>query len=168
MDKKTLVTYASKHGSTAGIAEKIGEMLRHKGLQTDVLDVGSVHNLTPYNNIILGSSVYIGLWHKKAVRFLRKNSEQLAGMAVWIFICGPTGSGNPLDLTNGWLYPKSLEPVIEQIKPRSVTCFGGKLVLQTLNPIEKWMINKVKAPEGDFRNWQAIASWVETIRNAAI
>lgn len=77
MGKKILVAYGSKRGSTAEIAEKIGETLRQKGLQVDVLDAGIVNDLTPYNKIILGSSVYIGLWHKNAVRFLKKNIEIL-------------------------------------------------------------------------------------------
>lgn len=164
MGKKILVAYGSKRGSTAEIAEKIGEALRQKGLQVDVLDAGTVNDLTPYSKIILGSSVYIGLWHKNAVRFLKKNIEILEKLPVWLFICGPTGSGNPIEQMDGWFYPKSLQPVIERIHPRAITCFSGKLVLKTLNPFEKWIINKVKAPEGDFRDWQAVASWANTIR----
>lgn len=164
MGKKILVAYGSKRGSTAEIAEKIGETLRQKGLQVDVLDAGIVNDLTPYNKIILGSSVYIGLWHKNAVHFLKKNIEILEKLPVWLFICGPTGSGNPIEQMDGWFYPKSLQPIIERIHPRAITCFGGKLVLKTLNPFEKWIINKVKAPEGDFRDWQAVASWADTIR----
>lgn len=38
MDKSILAAYGSKRGSTAEIAEKIGETLRQKGLQVDVLD----------------------------------------------------------------------------------------------------------------------------------
>jgi len=163
MDKKILVVYGSKRGSTAEIAEKIGEILKQKGLQVDVLDAGTVYDLTPYSKIILGSSVYIGLWHKKIVRFLKTNIESLEKIPVWIFICGPTGPGNPIDQMDGRLYPKSLYPVIERIHPRDITCFGGKLELKKLNPFEKWIINKVKAPEGDFRDWQAIASWADTI-----
>lgn len=164
MCKKILVTYGSKRGSTAEIAEKIGETLRQKGLQVDVLDAGTVNDLTPYSKIILGSSVYIGLWHKKAVVFLKKNIEALEKIPVWLFICGPTGPGNPIEQMDGCLYPKSLQPIIERIHPRSITCFGGKLVLKTLNPFEKWIINNVKAPEGDFRDWQAVASWADAIK----
>jgi menaquinone-dependent protoporphyrinogen oxidase len=164
MDKKILVAYGSKRGSTAEIAERIGETLRQKGLQVDVLDAGTVNDLTPYSKIILGSSVYIGRWHKKAVRFLKKNIEVLEKLPVWLFICGPTGPGNPIEQMDGWFYPKSLRPVIERIHPRDFTCFGGKLEMKTLNPFEKLIINKVKAPEGDFRDWQAVASWADTTR----
>lgn len=164
MGKKILVAYGSKRGSTAEVAEKIGAILRQKGLQVDVLDAGTVKELAPYNKIILGSSIYIGRWHKKAVHFLKKNIESLEKLPVWLFICGPTGPGNPIEQMDGWFYPKSLQQVIERIHPRDITCFGGKLVLKTLNPFEKWIINKVKAPEGDFRDWQAVSSWVDTIR----
>lgn len=163
MDKKILVAYGSKRGSTAEIAERIGETLRQKGLQVDVLDAGTVTDLTPYSKIILGSSVYIGLWHKKVVHFLKRNIEVLEKLPVWLFICGPTGPGNPIEQMDGWFYPKSLRPVIERIHPRDITCFGGKLELKTLNPFEKWIINKVQAPEGDFLNWKDIVFWTETI-----
>lgn len=163
MDKKILVAYGSKRGSTAEIAEKIGETIRQTGLQVDVLDAGTVKDLTPYNKIILGSSVYIGLWHKNAVLFLKNNIEILEKAPVWLFICGPTGSGNPIDQMDGYLYPKSLQPLIERIHPRAITCFGGKLVLKMLNPFEKWIIKKVKAPEGDFRDWQVVESWANEI-----
>lgn len=163
MDKKVLATYGSKLGSTAEIAEKIGEIIRQKGLQADVLDAGTVKDLTPYNKIIVGSSLYMGQWNKKAVSFLKKNMGMLAKLPVWCFVSGPTGPGNPVELLDGRLYPKSLQPVIEEIKPHGITCFGGKLAIDKLGPFEKWIIKKVKAPDGDFRDWEAIAAWTDTI-----
>ncbi len=49
MDKIILVAYGSKRGSTAEIAEKIGEIIRQIGLQVDVLDAGTVNDQTPYS-----------------------------------------------------------------------------------------------------------------------
>ncbi|MBN1222528.1 MAG: hypothetical protein JXB23_04730 [Candidatus Aminicenantes bacterium] len=40
MDNQVLVTYATKHGATAEIAEKIGQVLRQAGLGVDVLGRG--------------------------------------------------------------------------------------------------------------------------------
>lgn len=163
MEKGILVTYASKRGSTAEIAEKIGEVLRQNGLLVDVLPVNKVRDLTPYRTVVLGSSVYIGLWRREAVKFLKENEKYLSELTVWLFSSGPTGTGDPLELTEGWCFPESLRPVIERIQPRGITCFGGKLDLKNMNLIEKMMINKVKAPIGDFRNWVAITSWAEAI-----
>jgi hypothetical protein len=74
-------------------------------LQVDVLDAGTVSDLTLYSTVILGSSVYIGCWHKKVVHFLNKNIESLEKLPVWIFICGPTGPGNPIERLDGWFAP---------------------------------------------------------------
>jgi len=38
--------------------------------------------------------------------------------------------------------------------------------VKKLNLIEKWMINNVKAPLGDFRDWEAITSWTTAIADA--
>ncbi|MCL5071480.1 MAG: flavodoxin domain-containing protein [Actinobacteria bacterium] len=157
------MAYASKRGATAEIATKIGEVLRQKGLQADVLPVDKVKTLAPYGTVVLGSAVYIGQWRRDAVKFLSKNEKCLSELSVWLFSSGPTGAGDPLELLKGWRFPESLRSVIEQINPRSITCFGGKLDLKTINFLEKFMINKVQAPIGDFRNWKAITSWAEAL-----
>jgi menaquinone-dependent protoporphyrinogen IX oxidase len=53
--------------------------------------------------------------------------------------------------------------VIEQIKPRGITCFGGKLDLKTMSFFEKMIANKFQSPIGDFRNWETIIAWAEAI-----
>ena len=47
MDTRVLVTYATKHGATGEIAEKIGEVLREAGLPTDVAPTYQVGDVTP-------------------------------------------------------------------------------------------------------------------------
>ena len=66
MNRQALVTYATKYGAAAAIAEKIGEILRQEGLYTDLLPVKRVTDLTPYTAVILGSAVYVGRWRKEA------------------------------------------------------------------------------------------------------
>ena len=72
---KVLVTYATRLGATAGIAEKIGEVLTQVGLQADVLPVKEVRDLAPYQAVVLGSAVYSFKWRKEAVRFLNANDQ---------------------------------------------------------------------------------------------
>jgi menaquinone-dependent protoporphyrinogen oxidase len=163
MDTQVLVAYASKHGATAEIAEKIGQVLRQAGLPTDVLSADRVGDLTPYKAVILGSGVYIGRWRKAAMRFLQTHEEALAERQVWLFSSGPTGEGDPVELANGWRLPKSLQPVVDRIRPRDVALFHGALDVTKLNAVEKWMIKRVEAPVGDFRDWDAITSWATAI-----
>jgi len=67
---------------------------------------------------------------------------------------------------NGWRFPKTLQPIADRIRPRDIAIFHGNVKLKELNFIEKWMIKNVKSPIGDFRDWEAITSWAETIADA--
>lgn len=164
MENKVLVAYASKYGATAEIAEKIGEELRQAGLQVDVLPVKSIKDVKVYNAVILGSAVYIGQWRKEAVKFLTDNEELLKKQSVWLFSSGPTGKGDPLELTKGWKFPAKLKPIIERIEPHDVSIFHGAIDIDKLNFLEKFgIIRIVKAPVGDFRDWDTITAWVNSI-----
>jgi menaquinone-dependent protoporphyrinogen oxidase len=165
MDVQVLVAYATKYGATAEIAEKISQVLRQAGLRTDVLPADRVSDLTLYKAVVLGSAVYIGKWRKEAVKFLQVNETALAEKLVWLFSSGPTGEGDPLELTQGWRLPGKLQPVADRIAPRDIAIFHGALDANKLNLIEKWMIKKVEAPVGDFRDWEAITSWATAIGN---
>jgi menaquinone-dependent protoporphyrinogen oxidase len=163
MDNQILVAYATKYGATAEIAEKIGQVLRQAGLRTDVLPTGRVSDLTPYQAVVLGSAVYIGKWRKEAVKFLQANENMLAERQVWLFSSGPTGQGDPVELLKDWRFPGALQPIVDRIQPHDIAVFHGNLNMKKLNFIEKWMIKNVKAPIGDFRDWEAITAWATTI-----
>jgi len=163
MNTQVLVAYDTKYGGTAEIAEKIGQVLRQAGLRADVLPADRVSDLTPYEAVVLGSGVYVGRWRKEATTFLKANEKALAERPVWLFSSGPTGEGDPVELTDGWRLPKALQPIADRVQPRDVAVFHGVLDAKKLNLIEKWMIKNVKAPLGDFRDWDAITSWATTI-----
>lgn len=163
MDNQVLVAYATKHGATAEIAEKIGQVLLQAGLRTDVLPADRVSDLTPYRAIVLGSAVYIGQWHKEAVKFLQANETVLAERLVWLYSSGPLGEGDPLKLTQGWRIPDKLQPMADRIAPRDIAVFHGAVDVGKLNFIEKWMLRNTKSPVGDFRDWEAITSWATAV-----
>ena len=163
MGNQVLVAYATKHGATAEIADKIGQVLRQAGLRTDVLPADRVIDLTPYTAVVLGSAVYIGQWRKEAVKFLQANETVLADRPVWLFSSGPLGEGDPLELTQAWRLPEKLQPMVDRIAPRDIAVFHGAVDVGKLNFIEKWMLKNTKSPVGDFRNWEAITSWATAI-----
>ncbi len=168
MDSQVLVAYATKHGATAEIAEKIGQTLRQAGLRADVLPAQRVDDLSPYQAVILGSAVYMGQWRKEAATFLGANEKALAGRPVWLFSSGPTGEGDPLQLLKGWRLPKTQQAVADRIHPREIAVFGGALDPKKMNLFEKWIIKNVKASLGDFRDWDAIDAWAKAISDALL
>lgn len=166
MDKKVLVAYASKYGATAEIAEKIGEVLKQGGIDTEVLSVKEVTSPEQYGAVVLGSALYIGQWRKEASEFLKNNVKLLSAMPVWLFSSGPSGEGDPVELVQGALIPSSLQPVIDNINPRDITVFHGNLDISRLGFLEKLAIKNIKAPTGDFRDWKDITSWANSIVEA--
>jgi menaquinone-dependent protoporphyrinogen oxidase len=160
---KLLVTYASKYGSTAEIADVIGKELRKRGQEVEVKPIDDVANLTEYDGFVIGSALYAGSWLKPAARFLRANQELLARHPVWLFSSGPTGEGDPYEILGGWTFPKDLEPFLETIKPREVILFHGNIDLDKLHFGEKMIIKAVKATVGDYRDWLVIRSWASLL-----
>jgi menaquinone-dependent protoporphyrinogen oxidase len=163
MYSQVLVAYGTKHDGTAEIADRIGQVLREAGLRTDVHPANRVSDLTPYKAVVLGSGVYIGRWRKEAATFLKANEQALAERSVWLFSSGPTGEGDPVELTDGWRFPNGLQSIADRIQPRDVAVFHGVVDTTKLNLLEKWAIKNVKAPVGDFRDWDAITSWAAAI-----
>ncbi|OGN87029.1 MAG: hypothetical protein A2158_06085 [Chloroflexi bacterium RBG_13_46_14] len=163
MAKKVLVAYGSRYGGTREIAEKIGDVLKQENLEVDVLSADRAGDPAQYDGVIIGSAVYIGQWRKEAANYLIKNEARITGKPLWLFSSGPTGEGDPVELMKGWRYPKKLEPVINRLKPRDNAIFGGVAKESDLNFLFRFMLSRVKAPLGDFRNWDIITDWAKKI-----
>lgn len=166
MNQVILVAYATKHGATAEVAQRIGDILKGEGLDVQVLPVKKAAKPDQYRAVVLGSAVYIGGWRKEAAQYLQENEAALASLPVWLFSSGPTGEGDPVELLKGWRIPDALKPVAERIQPRDIAVFSGELDEQKMNFLEKTIIKNVKAPTGDFRDWPAIESWAKGIAAA--
>ena len=166
MDIQVLVAYATKYGATAEIAEKIGQVLGQAGLRTHVLPTDRVSDLTPYNAVVLGSAVYVGQWRKEAATFLEANEKKLAERPVWLFSSGPTGEGDPVQLMKGWRFPEAQQPIADRIRARDIAFFHGVLDMKKLSLAEQLIVKGIKAPVGDFRDWDAITSWAAAMADA--
>lgn len=163
MADKVLVAYSSKHGATAEIAAKIGDTLKDVGLDADVRDVKQAGDPSTYKAVILGSAAYVGRWRGDAVKYLKKNTNKLSGMPVWLFMSGPSGKGDPAELLKGVIYPPGLKPTIDDIKPRDVKPFHGDTSASRFSGWEKWIMKRVGADAADFRDWDMIAEWAGKI-----
>jgi menaquinone-dependent protoporphyrinogen oxidase len=175
MDKQisVLVAYASKHGATKGIAEFIADRLGRLGARAQALPIRSVHDLTGYDAVVIGSAVYYGFWLKEAARFVRRNGAVLAERPVWLFSSGPLGTeakdaqGQDLRATS---VPKIIAEFNDAIGPRDHRVFFGALNRRKLGIAEravaKMPASKALLPEGDFRDWADISDWATGIARA--
>jgi menaquinone-dependent protoporphyrinogen oxidase len=174
---KVLVAYASKYGSTKGIADFIGEKLRQHGVAADVQEVGSVRNIGDYQAYVIGSAVYMFHWMKEAKKFVSKNSTLLVNRPLWLFSSGPVGTkttdakGRDLLEVSG---PSELDELRALVKPRDHRVFFGAMYGSRLTGIVGWgyrMAQKSESaresmPDGDFRDWGKIGAWANSIAEA--
>ena len=161
--ERILLSYASKHGSTEQIAQYLAENLRKHSFEVHVVPAKAVESLDGYAAVILGSAVYVGNWTDEAMAFLKRFDSALAKLPVYFFSTGPTGEGDPAELLQGWQYPEAIQSYVDHIRPESIALFHGKLELNSLPLIQRLMVKAIKAPVGDYRKWDAIQAWAETI-----
>jgi len=165
-----LVAYASKHGATQGIAERIAESLTAAGQQAEVRPVRETGDLGGYDAVVVGSAAYEGHWLKEARQFVQRHRDELAARPVWLFSSGPLGTkttdGQGRDLREV-AQPKEIPELKEAIAARDHRVFFGALKPDRLSFAER-ALRKLPAaramlPEGDFRDWTEIEAWANGI-----
>jgi len=156
MSHPVLVAYASKHGSTAEVAEVIAASLCEHGLEVDVRRAADVEETERYGGVVLGGALYTGRLHRDARRFLHRHRAALAELPVAVFAMGPkkledkdvAGSRAQLD--------HALDKVPE-VEPFTVAVFGG-----VVDPHELGF-PFTRMPPSDTRDWDAIHAWADEI-----
>lgn len=167
-----LVAYASKHGATRGIAERIAERLRAAGLEAEARPVKEVRGLAGYDAFVIGSAIYMFRWMKEASSFVRRNRAILASRSTWLFSCGPVGTDrvdkdgrNVVDVAG----PRELPDLVAAVHPREHHVFFGAYDPQQppIGLSERFVslmpAARAAFPAGDFRDWAEIESWADAI-----
>jgi menaquinone-dependent protoporphyrinogen oxidase len=166
-NNKILVTYASRLGSTVGVAEAIGKTLAENGAQVDVLCMQDVKDLTSYRAVVAGSAIRDNEWLPEAMDFLKANRTELSHKPFAAFLVCMTLAMPKADQfrqgVSDWL-----KPVRALVKPVSEGLFAGTL---DTSKISSWRIRtmfKVSVAmgvwsEGDHRDWKAIRLWAESL-----
>ncbi len=160
MEKKVLVTYASKYGSTGGVADAIGKELCSKNVATDVVLIKNASNVGSYQGVVIGSPIYMGKWMSEAVDFGKKNQDILRQMPVAYFlVCITLARPTEKNRAQVLSYMDPILKAVPEIKPIGIGTFAGALDYSNLSWLKKTIMKSKGAPEGDFRNWNAIRTW---------
>jgi menaquinone-dependent protoporphyrinogen oxidase len=169
---KVLVGHASRHGSTAGIAERIATTLRESGFEVECRPVGDVDHVASYDAFVVGAAAYMFHWLKDATKFVKRNQTILEDRPCWLFSSGPLGTDlvdedgrDIFDATR----PKEFDDLEALILPVDTQVFFGawdpdappiglgERVVRMMPAARNSM------PSGDFRDWEAIDGWAEKI-----
>lgn len=165
MSNKILVTYASRAGSTAEVAEAIGKTLSEDGAQVDVMPMNAVKDLSGYRAVVAGSAIRGSKWLPEAMQFIQTHRSVLVQKPFAMFTVCIT-----MAMKNANNYRAGLEgwvaPVRAMVKPLDEGFFAGMLDFSKL-PFnwDTLMLRLTVAlgifPRGDHRDWNAIHNWAK-------
>ncbi|MGB7536933.1 MAG: flavodoxin domain-containing protein [Anaerolineales bacterium] len=166
METRILVAYASRAGSTAGVADAIGHALAEKGVRVDVRPMREITDVKPYAAVIAGSAIQGG-WLPEAIEFVRVHREDLASKPFAAFLVCITLAMRGGESYRGGL-GKHMEPVRALVQPVGEGFFAGRLDLGRLPAPDRLKMSIPVAlgifPQGDHRDWQKIQTWAEEMR----
>lgn len=159
MSKRVLVGYATRTGSTTGVAEAIGAELAGRGYAVDVAPLKERPALAGYDAVVLGSAVNGGAWLPEAVGFVESNASALRAMPTAIFSVHIMNLGD--DEKAARKRRAYAAPARDAVNPMAEACFAGKGPdAADSSLIARWAFKAFGGGgEGDCRNWSAIRAW---------
>lgn len=132
----TLIVYASKYGCTEKCVELLSKELTGK---VDIINLKKVSgiDISKYEKIIIGGSIYIGKIQKEVTEFCSKNLDKLKEKRIGIFICGMQ-EGEAVNTEINQNFNTELIKIADAKEH-----FGGEFILDKMNFMEKIIVKKV-------------------------
>ena len=168
---RVLVAYASRHGATAGIAERVAAGLRDAGMVAEARPVAQVSEVEAYDAFVIGAAAYMFHWLKEATRFVKRHRAVLRERPVWLFSSGPLGTDAVDDEGRDVLEttrPRAFDELHDLVDPRDERVFFGAWdpdapPVGVGERLLRHMPANDAMPAGDFRDWPAIDAWAAEI-----
>lgn len=159
---KVLVVYGTKTGCTAGIAEQIGATLAELGATADVLPAEDKPDASSYDVVVVGSGVRAGTWHGAVKEWVARNAAALEDRPTAFFTACLTMASDPNKADEVRAYT---DPIIAEtgVQPVEIGLFAGMNEPKTFSLPERLIMKAMKAPQGDFRDMDAVAEWTRGV-----
>ncbi|MDP2007822.1 MAG: flavodoxin domain-containing protein [Rubrivivax sp.] len=159
MNRKVLVAYASRAGSTGEVAQAIAERLCAQGLEAQVRPVAGVARLDGFQAVVLGSAIRYGAWLPEMLKFVQAQRAALAALPVAVFTVHMQAlDDSPASRRTRSGYSQAVRALLA---PRDEAFFAGKVDFATLSFFERLAVKLVKSPLGDQRDWTRIRAWAD-------
>ncbi len=162
MAGRILVAYATKHGSTAGVAEAVARELTAAGFEAEAAAFPAVDSLEGYDGVVLGAPLYMGVPLDLAP-FVARYRDALSRMPVAAFGVGLTPAPPEPKPEHLEQARKALIDSLSPARPIAAALFAGVLDPAKMGFAERAVTRLLKAPAGDFRDWDAIGAWTRTV-----
>lgn len=162
--RRILVVVASRHGSTAEIATVLARGVGQSeagtaaGLTAVAMAAEQRPDPSAFDAVVLGSAVYAGRWLDAAREYASAHAAALRSRPVWLFSSGPIGA--PVLAEDE---PHDAAPISALTGARAHRVFPGRLDPTRLSFGERAMATAMRAPIGDFRDWDEVRAWAAEI-----
>jgi menaquinone-dependent protoporphyrinogen oxidase len=165
-----LVGYASAHGSTRGIAERIASRLGEKGYQIAIQAVDDIDDVGAFDAVIVGSAIHDGAWLPAGADFVHRNLVALSARPVWLFSVGLVGESSSAfpravaaQLRALRREPKELAGFRKAIHAREHAVFAGAIQRDHWPRADRMIFKGMRGHYGDHRDWDDIDAWTDEI-----
>lgn len=163
MSKRVLVGYATRTGTTTGVAKAIAEELSGRGFAVDVKPLKERPALSGYDAVVLGSAVNGAAWLPEAVQYAQSNSGALTSIPTAIFSVHIMNLGD--DEKAARKRAGYTSAVRASLTPVAEAFFAGKGPdASDTSLIARWAFKAFGGGgEGDCRDWSAIKHWAQQV-----
>jgi menaquinone-dependent protoporphyrinogen oxidase len=160
---RVLVSYSTAAGSTAGIAERVAQVLRTAGCAVQCLPATADLELEGVDALVVGSAVHDMAWLAPSVDLLRRAAAS-GPPAVW---CFSVGGVRPHGRLTRALAALEVRRVGEQfpvgLRVRDHRLFGGVVELADVPLWGRLFFRMIGGKAGDRRDWAAAEAWATGI-----
>ena len=161
-----LVAFASRHGATRGVAERIAARLHEGGLAVALHQVEDVGEIPPSCTVVLGSPVYDQSWPREFDDFVERHMQSLAGRRTWLFSVGTFGDRRRVIGPLMRREPRNIGQIRDAMGPDEYRVFAGVIRREQWPLPSRMVFHLFGGRLGDNRDWASIDEWAETILEA--
>lgn len=158
----TLIVYYSKYGATERLAKQFQQQLSCDCLSTD-----EIKDISQYQQIILGCSVYAGTLDAKMKTFCSQHQEQLIQKRCLLFLCGLNENQTEKVITEnlGETFTQALtySDTLGGVLDFTQISFMERQILKLINAKAKFIDHIEKNKRYDFLNQAKIAAFLQQI-----
>lgn len=172
---RVLILYGTTDGHTRAIAQTIAEPLSTQGIDTDVIEAGTLDPMpSRYDGLIIAASIHAGRYQKAVERWVHAHQKDFGTRpAAFVSVClAVLQQADPK-------VKGELEAIVERFaartgwRPPIVKQVAGALLYTRYNIFKRWIMKRIVAKAGgatdvsrdyDYTDWADLRRFAEDFR----